>query len=341
MNVKTDKMFELAAEIVNHSRYADRDRLKDVLTRHQSRLDANVKRNGFGYTRTRLLSYFSNSGMFNEMTGGIEYYQFITNLTKNYDTQVETIVANLTRTAQLLFSRDNLIVQCTCGEPDQSKFNAHLEKFVKKLPEGKSPLQNWNFALDKKNEGFLTASKVQYVLQGYDYKKLGYKWNGSMRVLNQVLSTDWLQNQVRVIGGAYGGFSNFNPNGQVYFASYRDPNLKETLDNYGATPGYVQKFEADEKTMTRYIIGTIADLDQPLTPSEKGNLAVRYYFEKTRPEQVQEDRNAVLKVKPEDIRSMQKMVADILSRQAFCVYGNEGKMQAQKDLFGKLVKLGE
>ena len=339
MNTKTDKMFDLVAEIVNHSRYADKDRLKAVLTRHQSRLDANVKRNGYSYTRTRLLSYYTNSGMFNEMTGGIEYYWFITNLANNFDTQAETIIANLTKTAQLLFTRDNLIAQCTCGKPDQSTFTGSMEKFVQILPQLKPVYQQWNFALDKKNEGFLTASKVQYVLQGYDYKKLGYKWNGTMRVLNQVLSTDWLQNQIRVIGGAYGGFSFFAPNGQVIFASYRDPNLKETLDNYKATSVYLQKFEADDKTMTRYIIGTISDLDQPLTPSQKGNMAVRYYFEKTSPDQLQEDRSAVLKVKPADIKDMQKLVADILSQNAFCVYGNEEKIQSQKDLFVKVVPL--
>jgi Zn-dependent M16 (insulinase) family peptidase len=341
MNNKVDKMFELVAEIVNHSRYTDKDRLKAVLVRHQSRLDAGIKRNGYGYTRTRLLSYYTNSGQFNEKTAGIEYYMFISDLAKNFDAQAETIIANLSKAADLLFTRDNLIVQCTCGKPDQAVFTGSLEKFIPTLSQAKPSYRQWTFTLQKKNEGFLTASKVQYVLQGYDYKKLGYDWNGKMRVLTQILSTDWLQNRIRVIGGAYGGWCLFSPNGQAYFASYRDPNLKETLDNYSATPHYLHTFEADNKTMIRYIIGTIADLDQPLTPSQKGNMAVRYYLEKTDRKQLQQDRSAVLTVTAKDIMNMEKMVADILSQQTYCVYGNEEKIQTQKELFEKLVPLSQ
>ena len=32
-------------------------------------------------------------------------------------------------------------------------------------------------------------------------------------------------------------------------------------------------------------------------------------------------------------------MADVLNKNAFCVYGNEEKIQSQKDLFGKIEKL--
>ena len=201
--------------------------------------------------------------------------------------------------------------------------------------------KTWTFDLGAKREGILTASKVQYVLQGYNFKKLGYQWDGKMRVLNQIISRDWLQNQVRVIGSAYGGFSNFSSTGRVYFASYRDPNLKETLENYDGTTSYLNKFDVGKKDMTRFIIGTVARMDRPLTPSRKGNVAVQRYFEKVTHEDLQKERDAVLATTPEDMRAMEKMVADILAQDAYCVYGNEEKIQGQKDLFEKLVKLSK
>jgi Zn-dependent M16 (insulinase) family peptidase len=216
-----------------------------------------------------------------------------------------------------------------------------MKNFIALLPEAKTEYQTWSFHLSKKNEALISASKVQYVLQGYDFKKLGYNWNGTMRVLNQILSTDWLQNQVRVIGGAYGGFSSFSPNGQVYFASYRDPNLKETLDNYSATPQYLHNFEADQPTMTRYIIGTISDLDQPLTPSQQGNVACRYYLEKRSPDQLQQERSAVLSVTTADIKNFEKMVAEIMAQHTYCVYGNEEKIKMNENLFGEVLPLSQ
>ncbi len=339
MNDKVGQLFGLVAEIVNTSKYADAERLKSVLTRHASQVEAAVKQNGYGYAYTRMTSYFSNDGMFDELTGGIDYYRFINDLSKNFDEKADEISAKLTQTAALLFAKGNLTAAVTCQGADLPEFRKGLKSFVESLPKGGAEFAQWNLNPEKKNEGLLTASKVQYVMQGYDYKRLGYQWTGKMHVLGQILTSDYLQTQIRVIGGAYGGFSGFVPNGKVYFSSYRDPNLIETFANYRAVPEYLHNFEADDKTMTRYIIGTISGLDTPLTPTQKGNLALQYYYEKTSPEMLQAERDAVLATTPQDIRAMEKMVQDILDQNAYCVYGNEEKIKAAADVFKTVVPL--
>jgi len=338
---KADKLFELAGEIINKSDFNDIERLKTVLVRHQARVDANIKQNGIRYAMTRLSSYYSNDGMFDELTGGLDYYRFITDLVNKFDENSEEIIKNLTKTASLLFTQNNLISSVTCSTEDMEAYAAAFEKLAGSLPEGQDEITEWKFDFTNKNEGLLTASKVQYVIKGYNFKKLGYEWDGKMRVLNQILSTDWLQNQIRVIGGAYGGFCGFSPSGDVFFASYRDPNLKETLDNYDATPGFLQNFEADEKEMTRFLIGTISGMDRPMTASQKGDVAIQRYFEKTTIEDIKNDRSAVLSTTMQDIKDFEKVVQDILKQDAYCVYGNEQKIKENKDLFHEMVNISK
>ncbi len=339
MNGKVHKLFELTEEVINNSIFSDKDRLKTVLTRHQSRLDSRVKTDGLGYARTRLTSYYSNSGMFNELTQGFEYYWFITDLTNNYGQKSDEIIANLKKTAELIFNKNNLSVAVTCDKKDLSAFNKELEEFTNALSDDKVELKKWEFDFDHKNEGFLTASKVQYVLQGYDFKKLGYDWNGKIRVMKQVLSREWLNNQIRVIGGAYGGFCNFSNSGQVYFGSYRDPNLQETLDNFDGSPKFLSEFKPEEYAMTRFIIGTIAGIDKPMTPSDEGNTATSRYLQNITREDVQKERDEILATTPEDIRALKDLVSDILKQDAFCVYGNEEKVEAAKDVFKATLKI--
>ena len=339
MNGKVDKMMNLASEIINKTHYKDADRMKDIIVRLQSRLESQVKSSGMQYARLRLSSYFTNSGKVDELTGGIEYYWFISDLAKNYDARSKEITENLEKVASIIFNRSNLLATVTSDKADLPAFTKELEKFTASLPDKNIEPQVWNFNLEKKNEGFLTTSKVQYVIKGYNLKKLGYKWDGKINVLSQILSTDWLQTRLRVMGGAYGGFSNFFENGDVFFISYRDPNLKETLVNYDAMPEYLDKLEVDEKGMTRYIIGTIANLDNPLTPSQKGNRAVTYYLEKTTADDLQKERDAILSTSLQDIKSMKKMIKDIVDQNNICVYGNEQKIQSQKELFNKVEKL--
>lgn len=336
---KADKLFELTGEVINRSDFTDIKRLKTVLVRHQARVDANIKQNGIRYAMTRLSSYYSNDGMFNELTGGMEYYHFITDLVNRFDELSEEIVKNLTQTASLLFTRKNLISSVTCSNEDMEAFSVGFEKLAGTLPEGQDQIAEWKFDFANKNEGLLTTSKVQYVIKGYNFKKLGYEWDGKMRVLNQILSTDWLQNQIRVIGGAYGGFCGFSPSGDVFFASYRDPNLKETLENYDATPRFLHDFEAGEKAMTRFLIGTISGMDQPMTASQKGDIAIRRYFEKTTLDDMKNERSAVLSTTVQNIKDFEKLVQDILKQDAFCVYGNEQKIKENKDLFREMVNI--
>jgi Zn-dependent M16 (insulinase) family peptidase len=76
-------------------------------------------------------------------------------------------------------------------------------------------------------------------------QRLCYQQCSSLAPLSSLalryLRTGYLWDNVRVIGGAYGGFCNFNPTtGLFSFLSYRDPNLAKTLDTYDGTAAYLQ-----------------------------------------------------------------------------------------------------
>ena len=333
---KCEKLFELISETFIYTKFSDVKRLKVLLIRFQSRVEADIKQNGVNCAITRLISYYSNSGMFSETINGLEYYNFITDITTNFDSKQQEIIDNLQLTANLLFTKQNLVVGVSCSADNLEQFTNGVKQFITKLPAGTENHHNWKFDLEVKNEGLISSSKVQFVVKGYDFSKLGYSWNGKLAVLKQILSREWLQTQIRVLGGAYGGFCGFTPTGQAYFASYRDPNLTETLTNFDNTPEYLKSFTADELEMTRFIIGTISNIDKPTTPSQRGNVAFSRYFRKVTKEDLKNERAAILSTTQNDIKDMSKMVSDVLSQGAICVYGSEKKILESKDLFKKV-----
>jgi|WetSurSiteA1Bulk_404760.scaffolds.fasta_scaffold00931_3 presequence protease len=336
---KLDTALGLLGVIISSTKLDDQERLYELLKRHQSQIESSKKQNGYGVAANRLDSYYSRRGVFNEKTRGLDYYWFVTDLTNRFKDDPEKVIGELKQAYDLLFTKSNMMTGTTCSETDFNSYSESFKKFTGKLRDKPEVLNTWALTPSVKNEGILTASKVQYVLQGFDYKKLGFDWNGKWNVLSQIMSTDWLQTQIRVIGGAYGGWSSIGRDGTISFASYRDPNLKETLENYRATVNYLSKFTADSMAMTRYIIGTIAGLDYPLTPSQKGDVAFRYYLEKTTKDEVQGDRDAVLTTTAEDIRNMSDEIARVLDQQVYCVYGNEEKIKSNQALFKNLVVL--
>lgn len=336
---KLEKGLEILDEILNRTKYEDVARLRELIARHQSQLEMYMMQNGYNVALLRFNSYLSQRGMFSELSGGVSYYWFITDLLKQFDTSPDAVVEKLRTISDQLFRRNNMTTGTICSESDYNIYTTAVESFVQAFREEPVILSNWQLDPVAGNEGFITASKVQYVIKGFDYRKLGLEWDGKWNVLNQVLSTEWLQTQIRVIGGAYGGFSGFSRSGTIAFISYRDPNLKETLDNFDATVNYLKNFEADTIAMTRFIIGTIARLDRPLTPEAKGDLAFRRYFEEVRLPDIQNDRNAVLSASSEDIRNMADVIAKILEQDVWCMYGNEDKLKENRMLFRELLTL--
>lgn len=84
--------------------------------------------------------------------------------------------------------------------------------------------------------------------------------------------------KVRVLGGAYGAFTQFMRNGNAVLCSYRDPNLAETLKVYEELPDYLSALVLSEREMTKYVIGTMAAEEIQLTPFMKGERALAYYL---------------------------------------------------------------
>ncbi len=341
INYKVGKLFELVEEILDNTLYDDIDRLKAVLMRHQSQLDSQVKGNGYHVASRRMSSYISNNGMFSEQTGGLSYYWFVSDLVRNIEKSAPEICATLKQVASILFTWNNMVTSVTGEKRDQVAFGNGLNFLARQLPNGNSGPKTWAFSLVKGNEGLQAASNVQYVIMGSNFKHLGYAWNARLRVLNQVLSTDWLQTRIRVIGGAYGGFSSISPSGNFTFNSYRDPNLGNTLENYMNTVAYLDSFDAGRELMNRYIIGTISEIDSPLTPSQKGDQAVSLFFTRRTIEEVQHDRDDVLSTTPADIIGFRQLVADVLAQDTLCVYGNADRLAADQVLFKSLVKIDQ
>ena len=192
---------------------------------------------------------------------------------------------------------------------------------------------------EKKNEGFTTSGQVQYVARTGNFRKKGYEYTGALDILKVALSYDYLWMNLRVKGGAYGCMSGFKRSGESYFVSYRDPHLKRTLDVYEGIPEYVRTFQADEREMTKYIIGTISGKDVPRTPQMQGSISKTAYFCGITEEMMQKERNQILNVDVEDIRNLAPLVEAILSDDAVCVVGSETAIEKEQEIFKEIKSL--
>ena len=200
-------------------------------------------------------------------------------------------------------------------------------------PDTKNTAVPVSFTKKKVSEGFRTSAKVQYVAKAGTYLGKDLPYTGALRVLKVIMGYDYLWNQVRVVGGAYGCFSAFTKGGKVAFSSYRDPNLSRTLEVYDNAVQYIDEFDAGERDMTKYIIGTVSDLDFPLTPSAKGARSREAILTGDCIENVQRERDEILGCTSADIRGLRKYIEKARADECICVLGAEEEIEKEKSRF--------
>ena len=161
----------------------------------------------------------------------------------------------------------------------------------------------------------------------------------TFRVLKVIMGYDYLWNQVRVKGGAYGCMSGFAKNGDSYFVSYRDPNLEKTLQVYRNAVDYLKEFSGEERTMTQYIIGAVSELDIPLTPQAKGLRSLSAFMTNQNEQDFQQERDQLLAVTGEEIRGLSAYIEAVLADDCLCVVGTGNKIKEDEELFKHIENL--
>lgn len=331
--------FSMLAEILTSSVLDDEKRLGEILAETKSRSKMRLEGSSHSAAVARATSYFSSSSDFNDKVGGIGFYQFLEDTVKDFESNKKQLIAKLKAVVNQLFTVDNMLISYVADESGFAKLDGAMKKLTEKLPVGSKTVYPYEFKPANRNEGFKTASQVNYLARCGNFHREGYQYTGALKVLKVILSYDYLWLNIRVKGGAYGCMSGFGRSGEGYFVSYRDPNLAETNVIYENVVEYLQNFDVDERDMTKYVIGAISDIDAPLSPATKGARALSAYLSGVTDEMLRQERNEVLDASAADIRKLAGIVEAVLAGNSICAIGNDDKIEANKDMFNEVKNL--
>ena len=126
-----------------------------------------------------------------------------------------TTVRFFKKTAELLFTQQNLEVALGCEESERAVVQTKIDTFRQKLPAKEQKHFVYNFDLKPERAAFANAGGVLYNTTSFDYQKNGLAYHGKYQVLKTIINLEYLWNQVRVQGGAYGCGCQFMRSGRT------------------------------------------------------------------------------------------------------------------------------
>ena len=330
---------QLVEEIMLKSKFDDGKRLYEILAELKSRLQSNLISSGHSVAASRAMSYFSRPAAIQEQVNGMPFYRLVADLEKNFDSRREDLQHKLEALVRCIFRPENLMLDYVGTEDHYEEFIALAGQVKEALY--KEPVETKPFVIEpvKRNEGFLSASQVQYVCRAGNFINKGLAYTGALKVLKVMMSYEYLWQEIRVKGGAYGCMCAFGKSGDSYFVSYRDPNLKSTVEAYEKAADFIEAFDGDERTMTQYIIGAVSELDTPLNPAAKGLRGMSSYLTNQTYEDYQRERDELLGADVNTIRSLAAVIRAFMEDDCLCVVGNDNRLKEDKEMFDVLENL--
>ncbi len=335
---KLDELFALYTELFTEYRFDHPKRLVEIIRSAKSDLEDSIVPHGNQFVLSRLQSYQSRLGRFDEWTDGITYFKFLENLLERAEKNPQEVAAEFQEVAQMVISRENALFNVTGEGKHFARFDEKIQELIRTLPDSRRSVAVWDFGPVPTNEAFLTASTVQYVGKGTNLYDLGFRYTGQFNVVKSLISTGFLWERVRMQGGAYGSFNSFDfYSGDYGLVSYRDPNLVETLKVYDEIPEFLSRLDLTDEELKKIIIGCVGQLDPPLTPDRKGSVSMIEYLTGWDHEKKQKHREELLSTRPQDLKTYVPLFEKVKTSGKVCVLGNEEKIRKARSLFKQLV----
>jgi Zn-dependent M16 (insulinase) family peptidase len=304
MASQTGDLFGLMRKVLQDVQFSDQGRFKQFVLQSKSRMESRITGGGHSVAAARLDAKLNSAGWVSEQMGGLSYLEYLRDLEKRVDEDWPSVAESLNEIRKELLSRKDTIVNLTADERTLTNSESHLATFLDAMPETGGSIADWNQRLPLVNEGLVIPTQVNYVGKAGNIYDAGYELDGSAYVISKCIGTTWLWDRVRVSGGAYGGFCDFDSHSGVFsYLSYRDPNLVKTLDNYDGTVQFLRELEMDNDALTKAIIGTIGDVDSYQLPDAKGYSSMMRYIMGITDEERQRRRDEILSTSVKDFHA--------------------------------------
>lgn len=326
--------FELLQDTMKFTDFSDKARILNVLQRVKFNMSQSYEGAGHRVAISRLRSFYSQAAKYEDVISGLSFYDHMTDLIENFSTKADDFIAKLIEVNGKMWDPRMLTVSLTADAADKATLLEQVDQFIDQADQTDSvePVSvEFDLAGNNYHEAIQTNGNVQYVSVGGRVPIEDY--NGRYVVFANILSKDYLHENIRAKGGAYGAGISLTSSGDVTTYSYRDPNVDKTVDVYHKLPDFLANPGLSQDDLDQLIIGSMTAFHYPLTPASVNNLMVTRYFRGMTKDRVDARLSQALDTKVADLVAFKDQIQIALDADNLVVFGNKQKIDDSTQTF--------
>ncbi|SFG52081.1 hypothetical protein SAMN04487761_1244 [Lachnospiraceae bacterium C7] len=331
---------KLVKEILFNTQYSDLDKISVIYTQLEKDFKADIYTSGHKYAKKRATASYSAENAADECIDGIEAYSTLLeilddekNMLPMLKEKYEDYIVNNVNSDKMLLS----VIADEFNTKEELVNSLELEQIIKdmkpqknqtkdlvdfrKLAENKLTENPFKEYEGQQNEIDIPGT-VSYVAVAGNLFQVGQKYTGKFLVLENILTLEYLWNEVRVKNGAYDGGAIFTNDGNIAFYSYRDPNPEETINVIKEIPKFFDKMrECPQEIIDDYIISSLALLDPLQDAKDIADRCDYDYLKYITEEYRINQRHEVLDLTVDKINQCRDIIEELLKNPTIFVLG--------------------
>lgn len=325
LSEKIDALASLPREVWSQSLLleADADRVRDVLTQIRIGLEQGFINNGHSAALGRAMSYSSPSAVVREQLSGVDFYLFLRDLLEHFDERLDDLRAKLAELAGRIFVADGCMSSFTGSDEDFDAYWDAAGDLGLGTGDGADAGRDALVVPTPcdRHEAFVIPSDICFAASAYDPRRLDIDVTGAWAVAANALSYDYLWNEIRVKGGAYGCGFRAAGERQAAFYTYRDPAIDPSIERVARAGEWLGSFEPDEAAFEGFIVSCVSGMDAPVKPYALTKRRNTTYLAGLDPNAREKRRAQMLAATPDELRSLGADVTRIAAESPTCVFG--------------------
>lgn len=323
LSEKIDALASLPREVWSSTLLldADADRVRDVLAQIRIGLEQGFINNGHSAALGRAMSYSSPSAVVREQLSGVDFYLFLRDLLEHFDERLDNLRAKLAELADRIFVADGCTASFTGSDEDFDAYWDAAGDLGLGAGDGAGRDALAVPAPRDRHEAFVIPSDICFAARACDPRRLGIDVTGAWAVAANALSYDYLWNEIRVKGGAYGCGFRAAGERQAAFYTYRDPAIDPSIERVARAGEWLGSFEPDEAAFEGFIVSCVSGMDAPVKPYALTKRRNTTYLAGLDPHAREERRAQMLAATPGELRSLGTDVTRIAAESPTCVFG--------------------
>lgn len=268
LDSKISWLATLPHEIWSTTHFNDEKRIFDLLQQTKLACEARLMTSGHDCAIADIASQLFANARLHASLKGMDFYQRLSATLADWEQQRENVIAKLGELAHLIFIQSKR--HCIFVGSEEAR--ASFWKVADTLPLQAVDTPQATLTCPEpryRSAAHIIPNEVNYIGRGWRLEDTDAQGVALRLLANRILSLEYLWDEVRVKGGAYGAGVRLINNAAHIFFSYRDPNVDKSLATYNKAFAWLSEWAGSDEDFESAQVASIAAFDAPKKPFAK------------------------------------------------------------------------